>query len=460
MNNKLNNYLERIKGKKILIQGLGLNGGGVGVAKFFLENGIPVTITDLKTEKDLAKSIDELSLYKDKITYVLGEHRDYDFLNADIVIKGPGVNPNTKYILLAKNNKAEITSDIAIFCEIAPCPIYAVTGSKGKSTTVSIIHSIFKAKSDNTFMGGNITISPLTFYKKLTKDSLVILELSSWQLRDLKGFNFNFHGAVITNLLNDHQNYYNNDMLAYLNDKAIITDNQNKEDFLIIPDDDKYINPSNIKTSAILHNFSINNSNASFYIKNNKAFYNNEELFDTAIIKLKGTHNIENCLIAAGFCYLAGIEKKYIIRGISEFEGTPYRIEFIKEWHGIKFYNDTTATIPDAMCHSIKAFDEPVILIAGGNDKNLNFSIIEEVMKLPKKILLLSGDGTNKMKEYIHREDVIESNSLEVLFNNAINLAIQGDIILLSPGCTSFGLFQNEFHRGDVFNELVKNLNN
>ena len=183
---KIKKYFDEIRDKKILIQGLGLNGGGVGTALFFLENGIPVTITDLKTEKDLAKSIDELSKYNDLITYVLGEHRESDFVNADIVVKGPGVPPTNKFIQIAKQNNAQITSDIGIFSKIVPCPIFALTGSKGKSTTVSVIYSIFKAKSKNSFIGGNITISPLTFYKDLTEESLLILELSSWQLRDIK----------------------------------------------------------------------------------------------------------------------------------------------------------------------------------------------------------------------------------------------------------------------------------
>jgi len=361
-------------------------------------------------------------------------------------------------IQLAKENGAVITSDIAIFCEIAPCPVYAVTGSKGKSTTVSLIYNIFKSKSENAFIGGNITISPLDFHDKLNKESLVILELSSWQLRDIKDLNIRFHGTLITNLLNDHQNYYNNDMLAYLNDKAIISQNQTKDDFFIIPENDKYINLQNIKTNATTHFFSLKNDKNSFCIKNGKAFYKDNELFDTSIIKLKGEHNILNCLIAAGFCHLAGIENKFIVKGISNFTGTPYRIELIREWNGIKFYNDTTATIPDAMVYSIKAFKEPLILIAGGNDKNLDFSIVYDAMKIPKKILLLPGDGTEKMKKIINRDDIIEGKSLEELFSIALTYAKSGDVVLLSPGATSFGLFQNEFHRGDIFNELVRNL--
>nr|HPO49424.1 UDP-N-acetylmuramoyl-L-alanine--D-glutamate ligase [Spirochaetota bacterium] len=349
MNDKINKYLDSVKNKNILIQGLGLNGGGVGIAKFFLQYGIPLTITDLKSETELSPSIKELAKYKDKIKYVLGEHREEDFINADVVIKGPGVNPNTKFIRLAKENNAIITSDIAIFCEVSPCPLYAVTGSKGKSTTVSLIYNIFRSKTENSFIGGNITISPLTFVDKLNEKSLVILELSSWQLRDVKDFKVKFKISAITNLLNDHQNYYNNDMFAYLNDKAVITQNQDNSDFFMIPKNDKYINLENIKTNAKVFSFSKEDENSDFYLKNDSAFYKGVKLFDKDIVKLKGEHNELNALIAAGFCALAGIENEFIIKGISDFTGTPYRLELIREWNGIRFYNDTTATIPDAM---------------------------------------------------------------------------------------------------------------
>ncbi|OHD14711.1 MAG: UDP-N-acetylmuramoylalanine--D-glutamate ligase [Spirochaetes bacterium GWD1_27_9] len=458
---KIKKYFDEIRDKKILIQGLGLNGGGVGTALFFLENGIPVTITDLKTEKDLAKSIDELSKYNDLITYVLGEHRESDFVNADIVVKGPGVPPTNKFIQIAKQNNAQITSDIGIFSKIVPCPIFALTGSKGKSTTVSVIYSIFKAKSKNSFIGGNITISPLTFYKDLTEESLLILELSSWQLRDIKEEKFLFSGAGITNLLRDHQNYYQN-METYLVDKAIITQNQTKNEFLLLPYNDFHLNSKNINTNAQIYYFSKDDSKANFYYENGIAFYNDgktkTKIFDSKIINVIGEHTKLNILIAAGFCFLGGIDLQSIEEGIKNFTGVSFRLELIREWNGIKFYNDTTATIPDAAVSAIKSFSTPIIWIAGGNDKNLDFSCVKEISGIPKKIFMLKGDGTNKMRQFLDRNDIIEGSSLEELLTLGIKESQKGDIILLSPGCTSFGLFQNEFHRGEVFNDFVRNL--
>ncbi len=461
MNEKLDNYLDSIKGKKILIQGLGLNGGGVGTALFFLENGFNVTITDLKNSVTLKKSVDMLSVYEDGITYILGMHNEKDFIDADIVVKGPGVPPSNKYIRLAAENGAYITSDIEIFYKIAPCEIFAVTGSKVKSTVTSAVYNIFKTAGGNSFLGGNITISPLSFYRKLDEKSLVVLELSSWQLRDISGCGLNFRGAAITNLLNDHQNYYTG-MGDYLDDKAIITQNQSADDFLILPYNDKYLNIKNIHTDAGIFYYSKDDDRADIFFKENYAVLKFggklERLFDAGSIRVPGEHSKINMLIAGAFSRLAGMNLKTVQDGVRTFTGVPYRMELVRIWNDIRFYNDTTATIPEASCNAIESFSEPVLWIAGGNDKNLDFSIIKNAAGIPKKIFLLKGEGTRKMKEYLGRTDYSESDSLEFLFDEAVKAAVPGDVILLSPGCTSFGLFQNEFQRGDVFNELVKKL--
>ncbi|MCK4797488.1 MAG: UDP-N-acetylmuramoyl-L-alanine--D-glutamate ligase [Spirochaetes bacterium] len=457
----MDSYLSKIKNKKILIQGLGINGGGVGSALFFLQNGFDITITDLKKSDELFSSIEQLASFKHKIKYILGEHREIDFKETDIVVKGPGIPPTNKYIKIAEKNNAYITSDIEIFFKITCCPVYAVTGTKGKSTTVSAIYHILRQKTNNAFLGGNITISPLSFYKNLDKDSHVILELSSWQLRDLKNKNFHFDGCAITNLLKDHQNYYSS-MQKYLADKLIITQNQTKDNFCILPYKDKLINTDFVNTNAKVYFFSKNDKNSNFYYDNNWACFkdknNMSKMFSSENIIIHGEHMKMNLLIAASFCKLMGIEKKYILQGIKSFKGAPFRMELVRIWNDIKFFNDTTATIPDAACNAILSFKEPVIWIAGGNDKKLDFTMIKKVSSVPKKILLLTGDGTKKMKKYIEREDIIESDSLVYLLQKAVEIAEKNDVILLSPGCASFGLFQNEFHRGEVFNKFVKAL--
>ncbi len=463
MNSKLDIFLRDIKDKNILIQGLGLNGGGVGIALFFLRNGLSVRITDLKSESELKKSIDTLSQFSSNIEYVLGEHREEDFLWADFVVKGPAVLPNNKYITIAKNNGATISSDIDIFLKIVPSPLFAVTGSKGKSTAVSVIYSIFKAKSSNSYLGGNITISPLDFFDELDEKSLVILELSSWQLRDINNSHFSFRGAAVTNILNDHQNYYNS-IMDYIDDKLIITKYQSDNDFLILPLKDHYLNSETVNTDAKKYTFSIGNIRADFFSDDTSFYFRDEgkliKLLDTDDIAAKGISTKINILLAVSFCYLAGIDLDSIREGVRKFNGVKYRLELVRELNGVKFYNDTTATIPEAVIHSIKSFDEPLIWIGGGNDKRLNFSILKDVASIPKKIFLLSGDGTDKIKAILTEKgiDFAESKSLEDLVKLSFESSNSGDVILFSPGATSFGLFQNEFHRGDVFNEIVLKL--
>ncbi len=449
-------FFNRIQGKKILIQGLGLNGGGVGTALFFLKNGFAVTITDMKTVVELQSSVDELKEYIDNITFVLGKHQLSDFIEADIVIKGPGVSPKSEYIQAAIKNGAEILSDIGIFCEISPCPIYAVTGSKGKSTTVSAIYSIFKSQTDNSFLGGNITISPLTFYNRLDDDSLVILELSSWQLRDIENIHYAFKGAVFTNLMNDHQNYYQS-MDAYFYDKKIIATNQTKKNFVIIPCNDAFIKREKIDCGQTIVELE-----KDLYFKDGDGYIeisgNAIKLFSHDVIKIKGEHNRLNILFAAGLSYLAGCNPEAIENGISLFSGVPFRMEKIREWKGVTFVNDTTATIPEAACFAVESYGENVIWIAGGNDKDLDFSCVKKIESIPKKIYLLPGNGTDKLKKALKRNDYLEYSSLQEIINHIATNITSGETVLLSPGCTSFGLFQNEFHRGRVFNELVNSL--
>ncbi len=388
-----------------------------------------------------------------------------DFIEADFIVKGPGVPPGNPYIVRAIEGGASVISDIEIFLKMTDCRIVAVTGSKGKSSTVSLMYSIFREHSQNTFLGGNITISPLSFYDKVNEDSTVILELSSWQLRDLRNKGFSFDIAVITNLMNDHQNYYS-DMNQYLDDKKIITDNQGPEQFLIIPADDLYLNRDKIETDATIHYFSSDRcrNSSTFYLENGAGFSmldgQCEKLFNRDDLSVPGEHIFTAALISAAAARLSGIDTDTIKRGLQKFSGVPFRLEKIKTHRGVTYINDTTATIPEAAASALRSFNSPIIWIGGGNDKNLKFECITEAARIPKKVYLLSGNGTDKMIKHIDRKIDKISDSLEELLRLAIENSNVGDIILLSPGCTSFGLFQNEFHRGRTFNELVEKMTN
>lgn len=458
---KLDKFMVSNKISKVLIFGLGINGGGLHSALFFLKNGYSVVITDLKDKERLNDTVDKLKKYEDKITYHLGFHDDKDFIEADLIIKNPAIKNDNKYLKTAIENNAIIVSDIELFLKFSPTEkICAVTGSKGKSTTVSCIYSILSEFSNNSYLGGNITVNPLSFIDELNSESLVILELSSWQLRDIADKGFHFKIALITNLMKDHLNYYKS-MDEYLNDKLIISQNQFSDDYIIIPENDRYIKKEKLLGKAKVLFFNNKQSNI-YYDENDDAIINFENkktvLFNRKIISLPGEHISNNILLSAAFTYLIGVDSNSIVKGIENFKGAPFRLEKIAEINGVFFYNDTTATIPDAAVNALNSFDNDIIWIAGGNDKNLDFTVLKEIKKTPKKILFLTGNGTEKMLDYFTDTDYVISNDITQLFNEAIKSADKGDIVLLSPGCTSFGHFENEFHRGRVFNELVDSL--
>ncbi len=200
--------VKRFKNKKVIIFGLGLLGGGVGAARFFARAGAKVTVTDIKKREQLKESIEKLKKFK--INFVLGKHRKEDFLNTDIVIKGPGVPSNSPYLEIARKNNVLIETDIGIFFQLCKVPIIGITGSKGKSTTAALTYNVLKTKYKNTLLGGNIGISVLDLVNKIKKNSLIVLELSSWQLEGLLSCKKSPHVAVITNIFPEHLNRYKN----------------------------------------------------------------------------------------------------------------------------------------------------------------------------------------------------------------------------------------------------------
>lgn len=454
------NIMEEYKGKKITVMGLGLNGGGLEAARFFASKGAEVTVTDLRSAEILRPSMEKLSEFD--IRYVLGYHDAADFENADIVIKNPAVPLTSPYLAKAKR----IETDISVFLSEFHGDIIAVTGSKGKSTTVSAIYHACRKLKENTFLGGNITISPLSFLHELTDSSLVILELSSWQLADIMGKNL-LHPkvAVITNIMHEHQNRYSC-MQEYADDKKVIYQSQSRDQFTICSDGDSYGHQFFDETPG--HPIWISDSdkgleeqiwleNRMGYIKINGK---KEQILPEKLL-IPGEHNRKNLLTAAAAMYLYGFGGTDIMDALSDFRGIPHRLEFIRELEGRAFYNDTTATIPQASNAAVKSFDKPVILIAGGTDKNLIFDLVPETARLVKKLVLLKGSGTDRMTEELDKAGCSYEgpyNSLEKAVDEAYAASERGDIILFSPGCTSFEMFKNEFDRGNSFINYVNRL--
>ncbi len=506
--------------------GLGLNGGGSASARFFAEAGANVTVTDLRSEDILQPSIQQLSDLN--IRYTLEKHIISDFENADIVIKNPAVKPDSPYLRAAIDGGASIETDISVFLRLNKRPVIAVTGSKGKSTIVSALHHALKRLDTDTDLGGNITVSPLTFFndQKNNSGAPVILELSSWQLADIAGRNLlKPVVCTITNIMHDHQDRYNS-MDDYAADKAVIFEAQDSDGTLILNADSEYTiffaKKAHSRTYYLYRQpppQGDSNTEAGAFLDLDGSGFWCEKGVKTHILDsklaIKGNHNRFNMLNAAALLYKFGIAPEDIRKGLADFKGIAHRLEYIRDAQGLAWYNDSTATIPEAAAAAITSFSIPVHLITGGTDKQLDFGVLadaaakasagaegaaysagaggaeerpNENRSSPRlvSISLLKGSGTDKIireledrgidydgpfgsleaavknvirraGEKSHRQAEISSASTSApAYNSSSTPASQAAV--LSPGCTSFGMFKNEFDRGDQFRNLIMSI--
>lgn len=460
------------KGKKITVMGIGLHGGGVATVRFFASAGAKVIATDMKPEKDLKPSIEKLKGLKN-VTFVLGQHRMEDFENVDIVVKGPAVPWNSKHIQAALKKKVPVEMDSSIFFKLCRLTIIGVTGTKGKTTTATLIAEILKSAGKKVFTAGVGQKPVLGVLDEIgdEKKGAVVFEISSWRLSALGRVGMSPHIAVITNIHQDHLNYYGT-MEKYIADKKYIFSNQKADDYVILNYDNEntriLADRAEPKVMFFTTDMKIDLGRDYVGVKEGKIFYRSgsEEkiICDINDIKLRGGHNLYNVLAAVGATLAYGVAPEKICEAVKNFKGVPHRLELVKEIGGVKYYNDTAATVPDAAIAGIGSFTEPIILIAGGADKNLDFGEFAKCIGgKVKKVILLKGEATEKIKNELNKinsEKIIDSefSSMEKAVIRAKSISGPGDVVLLSPGAASFGLFLNEFDRGEKFREAVGKL--
>jgi len=461
-----------LKEKRITIMGLGLNQGGLGVARFLAKAGAKILITDLKTGEELEPSFEKLKDYD--IKYILGRHREEDFINTDMIIQNPAVPHNSKYLKIARKHRIPIKTDLDLFFQLCPSKnIIAVAGTKGKSTVSQLIYHIFKEAQKDAILAGNIGISVLDILEKITPQTWLILEISTWQMEGIKNCKFRPQTAVLTNILPDHLDRYPN-YKEYIRSEKLIFKHQSPNDNLIVNYDNEETVKIKKETRLPIYWFSTKkNIEPGCYLENDELVFQSGE-YKMAFAKisdlpLPGPHNLENILAASTVGFIHNIPGEIILKALKYFPGVPYRLEFIGEFKGIKFYNDTCATTPEAALAALESFTEqPIILFLGGKDKKLNYENFGEAIgknKKIKKIILLQHpayDASLKMlsalKKHLDSEKIILTSSLKVGVEAALQQAQANDLILLSPAAASFGMFKNEFDRGDQFNKIVKNL--
>ena len=472
-------------GMKVLIMGLGLNGGNIEAAIYLGLRGADLCITDLRDEKALAPSIERLeevlSGTGKKIRYVLGHHEFQDFKQADIVIKNPGVRPDSPYLEHARH----IETDISLFLAASPGRLIAVTGSKGKSSISSALHWALKnwaecknnpdAGKHRAYLGGNITLSPLNFLDELTKDDDVVLELSSWQLGDLGNRLNKKNGrallkpraAVISAIMPDHLDRYGT-MDAYIADKRIIYRGQEKDD-VIVTEDDSWGRSFRWESRArplVYSGSGLPKGVPGGWIDESGcglARLREDEIAEVVPqnILVPGKHQKKNLLAAALALLDLGLPAEFINEQMGTFPGIEHRLEFFLESGGIFFYNDSAATIPEAAAAAIHAFDRPPVLVCGGSDKNLDFTPLAKNAGAAASVFLLEGSGSAKLIPMLKAEGVLFKgpfDSLDAAVKAVLEKTRPGDIVVLSPGCTSFGMFLNEFDRGNKWKEAMRRI--
>jgi UDP-N-acetylmuramoylalanine--D-glutamate ligase len=463
----------------VLVMGLGLHGGGLESVRYMVRAGASVTVTDLRDEKTLIPSLEKLKESGDRgIRYVLGRHDGEDFKKADMVIKNPGVPPDSPYLALSRR----IETDISLFLVENPARLTGVTGSKGKSTAASALHwARSRAREEGllpgaALLGGNITVSPLTFLDSLSPEDDVILELSSWQLADLRGrlrpdgggkALLKPRAALITAIMSDHQDRYPS-MEAYVDDKRVIYQGQDSRDLTVVPPGPwgrSFFRETGGRPLMYSLSGDGAESKAAGWLEGGTgvARLPGGECVEAVPerVLVPGIHSKMNLLASALALLDLGLPPAFVCQCLGAFPGIEHRLEFFHEAGGIRFYNDTAATIPEAAAAAAAAFDVPVILVAGGADKKLDYTPLAEAAQKVKSLVLLAGTGSAKLVPLLNRAGIRYSGpfgTADAAARAALEDAAPGDAVVLSPGCASFGMFSNEFDRGLKWKEAVRGI--
>lgn len=434
-----------LRDKKVLVVGLGLLGGGVATTKWLVKQGAKVTVTDLKTRKELAGSIRALGPVAKKIRFVLGRHDEEDFRTHDFVVVNPGVPKESKYLKIAKKAGARLINDAVLFFEFLPKenPIIAVTGTRGKTTTTNWIAHFLRAKWPYAQAAGNTPENPLLKeLERIDNATPVVVELSSWQLEYLPEARRAPDIAVITNLYPDHMNRYAS-MKEYARAKANIFKNQTAKQILILNKDNEW-------TKWFLAQKPIS------HIR----YTSSSEISEG----VQGEHNIQNLQAAGLAAHCMGISWKDIQARVSSLPTAQFRQEVVYEKNGLCIVNDSASTSPEAGIAALERFSEvavsrkqPLFFIAGGTDKGLSYEgFAKKLLRVKPNLFLLEGSATQKIFKYLNMtifKDITIFKDLETIIQT---IRGQKGIVVFSPAAASFEKFRNEFDRGEKFNALVR----
>ena len=442
-----------LRDKKVLVVGLART--GIECARFLLNQGAKVSLSDLRSETDLKPEINTLKGLP--IDYLLGGEEPRWLEAVDLVVPSPGVPAENPLLHEACSRGIEILSEVELAYRFSRFPIVAITGTNGKSTTTTLVGLMLKANGTQVFIGGNIGAPLIGFVGGDWEWGVV--EISSFQLEWIEEFRPRV--AVLLNLSEDHLDRYP-DFAAYCRAKERIFENQTKKDVAILNRDDPLVWGMRQGRPARTISFGFSEVDEGVFAKSEEIVWrdaSSEERFPLGHVKIQGVHNVENMMAAIAAAKAIGIPAQSIQQTLEEFPGLEHRLEFVREKDGVRYYNDSKGTNVGAVVKSLASFSAPVILLAGGVDKGGDYGVLRDGVKKTVKRLVLFGAAKEMMAKALGAlTETVVVDDMEAAVRDAHQHARPGDVVLLSPACSSFDMFRNYAERGRVFRSLVQAL--
>jgi UDP-N-acetylmuramoylalanine--D-glutamate ligase len=463
-----------LSGKRIVV--LGLARQGTALARYLVQAGAEVTVSDLQGKKALADRLAELAGLP--IRYVLGEHPLSLLKRADLVCLSGGVPLDAPIVVEARRRGISLSNDAQLFLERCPAPLIGITGSAGKTTTTALVGEMCRAGGQRTWVGGNIGNPLIADLDEIRPDDWAVMELSSFQLEVMT---ISPHVAAVLNVTPNHLDRHAT-MEEYLAAKRTIVAHQKPEDFALLGYDDANARSLALDTAAHLLWFSGGaeveegafKTNGELILRLGAALSLSKGGADCAIcdaseVRLRGRHNLLNVLAACALAGVAGVPVEAMRQVATTFPGVEHRLEWVREWNGVQWYDDSIATAPERSLAALRSFDEPLVLLAGGRDKKLPWDeFAQETVQRVRHLITFGEAGpmiAQVVQSYILHapfsillEGITQVETLEEAVAAAARLARPGDVVLLSPGGTSFDAFRDFAARGDRFKELVRGL--
>ena len=444
--------------KRLVILGAGES--GIGAALLGMKHGFDVFVSDMGKIKDIFRQ----ELKENNISFEEGKHTPELILNAGVVVKSPGIPDTAPLIKEIKSKNTPVISEIEFAARYAEGKTICVTGSNGKTTTTMLIRYILAEAGINAAMAGNVGISLARQVAQGIKPDWWVIELSSFQLDGM--YDFKADIAILLNITPDHLDRYEHDMQKYTDSKFRIVNNMTDEDMFVYCMDDKIItnNISKHNITAYKLPFSLDKKvDEGAYLKNDEIVinYKNDSMsFYAHELSVPGRHNIYNSMAAGIVAHVLKIRKKIIRDSLASFKGVEHRLEKVASVRGIKFINDSKATNVNSAWYALECMDKPVIWIAGGTDKGNDYSELKDIVQKKVKVLICMGKDNSKLVNYFKDivPEIIETGSMKEAVKSAYKAGSKGDVVLLSPACASFDLFNNYEHRGQMFKEFVRRL--